>query len=343
MLKRLLVTVLLALTLLGCQALRETRDIIKWPNATLSTEELTVCEELALDPDQVADLCGRPLYTFEPAEVDTYLRFVRATIPDLRDRIAHIGRKNIGQPYEIYLLGEFPYEVYDSQPMYCLDRSDCVVFSEHTYAMSLGYDWASFFRILQRIRYMNGEVGILTRNHWTLELWDKNNDWLIEDVTTDLGDGNQWSELHQSLRRNAWFIKRFGIDPGIPDDELTHTYIPLDNVPNVLHDLQAGDFVNVIRGSEEEGWAGHTGLITVDEDGTVNFLHSTPPRVREEPLMAFVLRAQERNERYALNPPEDWTYNPTIGFKFLRLRQDALEDEFAVEMSDLVQPHPQRD
>ena len=40
-----------------------------------------------------------------------------------------LARKNLGQPYDIYLLGEMPFETYDPQPIYCLSKSDCVVFA----------------------------------------------------------------------------------------------------------------------------------------------------------------------------------------------------------------------
>jgi hypothetical protein len=306
----------------------------------LTADMLAVCESLNLDPDVIEDLYERPLYTFKPDEVDQYLRWVRATYPDLRERIVHLGRKNIGQKYDIYLLGEYPYEVYDDQPLYCLDRSDCVVFSEHTYAMALGHDWKSFFDTLQDIRYKDGEVGIVTRNHWTLAVWNDSNQWMVEDLTEQQGGGGQWSTIHQNLKRNEWFMRRFGIDPGIPDQEFEFTYIPLANLENVLDDLRPGDWVNVIRGSEAGGWAGHTGLIAIAEDGTVDFLHSSSPYVREEPIMEYARRAQARNERYRENPPRG--FHPTIGFKVLRLRAEDLEAQFQVTQADLVKPVPTR-
>lgn len=77
----------------------------------------------------------KPIFKMNPAEVDRYLGHLHATQPDLRTRIAEIGRKHLGQPYEVYLLGEFPYEIFDAQPLFNLQKSDCVVFAEHTYAM----------------------------------------------------------------------------------------------------------------------------------------------------------------------------------------------------------------
>ena len=87
--------------------------------------------------DPLAALSAKPLYQFTEAEVGSYLAQLHATEPDLRKRVVHLARKNLGQPYELYLLGEMPFETYDPQPLYSLTKSDCLVFAEHTYAMAL--------------------------------------------------------------------------------------------------------------------------------------------------------------------------------------------------------------
>src|SRR3990172_3362680 len=116
---------------------------------------------------------NKPLYEFSEAEIGAYIKHLQASEPDLRKRIVHLARKNIGQPYDIYLLGEMPFETYDPQPMYCLAKSDCLVFSEHTYAMALSGGWPAFMKMLQRIRYRDGQIGVATRNHYTEADWNK--------------------------------------------------------------------------------------------------------------------------------------------------------------------------
>ena len=86
--------------------------------AELTPAQSAACQKLNLAPKQVAELIDKPLYKFTEAEVDRYLQFLSATEPDLRKRILHLARKNIGQPYELYLLGEMPFEPYDPQPIY---------------------------------------------------------------------------------------------------------------------------------------------------------------------------------------------------------------------------------
>lgn len=266
------------------------------PPASARSDEAALLEELR----------QRPLYTFSERELDLYLRHAREMEPDLRKRVVRLGRQNIGQPYEIYLLGEFPYELYDPQPLYCLQKSDCVVFSEHTFAMALAHDWPSFFALLQRIRYDRGRISVLSRNHFTLADWDRHNTWLFEDVTKTLGGGKLWVELRQVCKRARFFKSRYHLDVAIPDETIVDAYIPSESVPAILGELRDGDFVNIIRGDETSQWAGHVGLIALGPDGTVDFLHSAKPRVREQPLLEYVT-----------------ANGKTLGVKILRLRTDA--------------------
>ncbi len=248
-----------------------------------------------------------PLYTFTEEQLDAYLPTVRQTEPDLSRRVVALGRQNIGQPYEIYLLGEFPFEFHDPDPIYCLDRSDCVTFCEHTYSMALSSDWWTFLRTLQRLRYRDGRIGMLTRNHYTLADWDRNNAFLFDDLTASLGGGKAAVPLSQVCRR-ARFFSRFGLGQDIPDQAINDLYVSKERLPSVLSELRDGDFVNIVRGDANSQWVGHTGLIAIAPDGTVNFLHSARPAVREQPLVDYV----NSNRR-------------CLGVRILRLKPDAEE------------------
>ena len=79
--------------------------------------------------EPLESILTQPLYRMQPVEAGRYIAWVHEAEPDLRKRIAAIGRKNIGQPYRLNLLGEFPFQVHDDLPMFSLDHSDCVVFA----------------------------------------------------------------------------------------------------------------------------------------------------------------------------------------------------------------------
>ncbi len=338
----------------------------KWKSVVLTKEEAEAASLLNIQPDVLKELKSQPLYQFTPRELDSYLGYLQAIEPDLRKRIQHLAQKCVGQPYRIFLLGEFPFEIYDSDPLYSLGKSDCVVFSEHIYAMALSYDWKSFFAMLQRIRYKNGEIGLATRNHYTEFDWDVNNSWLVQDVTDELaGDQTAWET---TIVDRAQFLSKWGIGQFIPVDTVKWSYLPYELLPQVIDKLQPGDFVNIVRGYENNKWVGHVGLITRSEDGTINFLHSTNPEVKAEPLMDLYSNAKQSNDEKRKYNEEAKLKNEKIialneetrednkrlkslkekkliatkpyfyGFKFLRLREDPiwelmkLEGPFAPEL-----------
>ncbi len=254
---------------------------------------------------ELPPLADKPLYAFSEDQIDRYVGWLHEREPSLRARIMHLARKAIGQRYEIYLLGEFPFEGYDPDPLYNFARSDCLTFCEHMYALAMARDFPDFLRILQRIRYRDGIVGMLTRNHYTIADWNRNNAFFLEDITTKLGGGRVHVPLHQVVRRARFFAK-FGLGQNIPDEPVTDAYIPKDRVPEILDELRDADFVNIIRGNDKSQYCGHTGLIAIGPDGQVNFLHSARPQVREEPLVGYL----QRDRR-------------SLGIKILRLRPGA--------------------
>ena len=309
--KRILLSCLIisaVFTMFNCSVMRP-----KWKSVAITKTETEVADLLGIDYDLLKQLKSKPLYKFSPRDLDVYLGYLQSTEPDLRKRIQHLAQKCLNQPYDIFLLGEFPFEIYDSQPLFSLQKSDCVVFSEHIYAMALAYDWKSFFALLQRIRYKNGEIGLASRNHYTEFDWDVNNKWLVQDVTEELaGDQTVWET---TIVDRANFLSKWGIGQLIPSETVTWSYIPYELLPKIIDKLQPGDFVNIVRGYEGNKWVGHVGLITVSENGTVNFLHSTSPKVKEEPLLGLYQDARRNNE-------EKKIYNETVRQKNLAIMAD---------------------
>jgi hypothetical protein len=312
-----------------------------------------ICLRLGLDPVQVADLVAKPLYEFNESEVDVYLRYLSASEPDLPRRIVHLARKNLGQPYEIYLLGEMPFEYYDPQPLYSLGKSDCLVFTEHTYAMALTDGWSEFMRMLQRIRYKDGRIGVTTRNHYTEADWNPNNRWLVEDITGELA-GTNMVRFRQTIDRAKFLRNRYKLETDIPVEKAEHGFIRFEDIDLAKPHLRDGDFVNIVRGrpaqpqpakppqeqldttdanvgssgqrSETDelteifggsAWVGHTGLIVLGDNGEVHLIHSARPKVREESLEGYITNATANNvEKDAAGKAR------LLGFKFLRLRED---------------------
>lgn len=273
-----------------------------------------------------------PVYRMTPQQVDTYLGQLQVNEPDLRKRIAAIGRRTIGQPYRLNLLGEFPYQVHDELPMFSLGYSDCVVFAEQTYAMALSASWEEFFWMLQRIRYRDGVIGVATRNHYTEQDWNVNNRWLVTDVSAQLA-GQDGATYELTVDRAAFLRTRHRTEAALPVTHSTESYVPIAVARQVLGRLTDGDFVNVVSTRDGKYWVSHVGLVVTAPDGSRHFLNSAEPQVREETFDAFIARATRRADEQAR------TGKPVTrlaGFKFLRLN-DAV-----VVPPALPQPRPLR-
>jgi hypothetical protein len=304
----------------------------------LTVDQSAACKRLALDESQIAKLAAKPLYKFSEAEVDQYLKFLSATEPDLRKRIVHLARKNIGQPYELYLLGEMPFEPYDPQPIYCLGKSDCLVFTEHTYAMALSRDWPGFMRLLQRIRYRDGQLGVATRNHYTEADWNISNRWLVEDITKELA-GDTAVKFHEAINRSKFFKDRYKLDIKVPIEQHDDLYLPYEQIGRAKSKLQDGDFVNIVRATMKKGtqnpifggnaFVGHVGLIAHGENGELHLIHSSEPKVREERIELYITRStKDLTEKDAAGKAR------LVGFKFLRLRDEPLKNLKALDGPD---------
>lgn len=274
----------------------------------------------------------KQIYQMNPQEAGRYIAHVHATEPDLRKRIAAIARKNLGQPYSLHLLGEFPYEVHDNLPLFSLKESDCVVFAEHTYAMALSQSWEEFFWMLQRIRYRDGVIGVATRNHYTEMDWNVANRLLVTDISAELAgpDGPSYS---MTVDRARFLRTRHATIRDIPVESSRQAFVAKEGVAAIAVQLQEGDFVNVISTRNGEYWASHVGLVVLGPDGERRFLHSQAPQVREESFASFIARAAEREARTAR---EGKPGQVLAGFKFLRLNEQITVPPMA------PQPRPVR-
>ena len=285
-------------------------------------------------PEPMEAILAKQIYQMTPVEAGRYIAWQHQAEPDLRHRIAAIGRKNIGQPYILNLLGEFPFEVHDNLPMFSLDHSDCVVFAEHTYAMALSQSWEEFFWMLQRIRYRDGVIGVRTRNHYTELDWDVANRWLVTDVSEQLAGAN--TGYYTMTVDRAKFLKtRHHTDANIPVETSRQGYVPKERVAEIASQLQEGDFVNVISTRNGEYWASHVGLVVLGPNGERHFLHSSEPKVREESFESFIARTTERE---ATRAREGKTGQVLAGFKFLRLNDNIVVPPMAPQQRPTSTP-----
>jgi len=313
-----LVPLLLAAALAGCASEPPQRPAAPAPAVTRPAP--LASSPAAPPPAAIETVLQKQIYQMTPVEAGRYVAWMHTAEPDLRKRIAAIGRKNLGQPYVLNLLGEFPFEVHDELPMFNLQQSDCVVFAEHTYAMALSRSWEEFFWMLQRIRYRDGVIGVATRNHYTEMDWNVANRWLVTDISAALA-GPAGPGYAMQVDRARFLKTRHHTERSIPVETSRQSYVAREQVAAIANQLQEGDFVNVISTRNGEHWASHVGLVVLGPNGERHLLHSQEPKVREETFDSFIARAAEREAR---NAREGRNGQRLAGFKFLRLNDNIV-------------------
>lgn len=327
--------------IIGCSSVKQVQEVITEKlKIQIDKKYYDVATKLNINNDSLINLIEKPIYQMKPQEVDAFLKLLSLVEDNLQERIKIIAKKNLGQPYKIYLLGEFPMEVYPdvkigglypteilgTQPTFTLEKSDCVVFCEHTYAMALSKNWKQFYAFLQRIRYKDGEISFLTRNHYTEYDWDNNNSWLVKDFMDELPE-KYTKKVHSKINK-ATFFKRYNIGQDILPVEFDWKYIPLEYVDSIFVTLNTGDFVNFVRGFGDDAstYVGHTGIIIKEAD-SVYVIHSTEPKVRIDNLSEYVKHAQKTNlEKIEHNKTSDKKKPILYGFRFLRLEKNPIEN-----------------
>ena len=252
------------------------------------------------------------IYQMQPRQLDRYLQELFLNEASLTKRIEQIARRNLGQPYKLNLLGEFPYQIHDELPLYSLSASDCVVFIEHTYAMALSKNWDQFFWTLQRIRYRDGVIGVATRNHYMEVDWHPANNWLMHEVTDTLAPG-QLGYYEMQVDRAAFLARQHGVKVQRPVENSRQAYLPVTVFLANLSKLQSGDLIEVVTQLPEQTMVTHTALALADADGRIQMVHASAPQVREESFASFIQRTQERQAKSAKQR--------LLGFKVLRLRE----------------------
>lgn len=92
------------------------------------------------------------------------------------NRMEQMSRGFIGLPYGVGgPLGEGLNGRYDQDPLYRFDTFDCTTFVETVVSLALSRDVDEFESDMDKIRYENGEVDYLKRNHFPSLQWIPNN------------------------------------------------------------------------------------------------------------------------------------------------------------------------
>lgn len=178
------------------------------------------------------------IYNLSNKQIDKIIKLSRSLYPSTNDSFILFTEKSLGVKYKGDPLGEGEYETYDKDPLYNFKEADCVTFIEQCLALSISKSFKDFLPNLNKIRYKNGKIGILTRNHYSLADWLPNNKWLVQDVTREIGK-NYIKNTSRTIDKQKFF-KDKGINVDINKIICTTNYIPKDKIKKIKDKLSSG-------------------------------------------------------------------------------------------------------
>ena len=133
----------------------------------------------------------------------------------------YIGQEYLGAKYLSNPLGEgLPP---DSDPIFRTDAFDCTTFVET--AMANGD-----VDVLTKIRYKDGQIDFLNRNHFIESDWLINNSDIVENVSAQYAPVSQRAVI---IDKQNWLKTVYGIDFDIPQETIVLNYIPYEKLPQI--------------------------------------------------------------------------------------------------------------
>ena len=126
----------------------------------------------------------------------------------------YLGEEYLGKKYVLNPLGEEKSP--DTDPLIRYDAFDCTTFVETSLANG-------DVNKLNQIRYKNGKVDFINRNHFTELDWINNNKSLVDNVSSKYG---QTAVRHVIINKKNWFKKMHNTETNFVPTTVDIEYIP---------------------------------------------------------------------------------------------------------------------
>ncbi len=129
---------------------------------------------------------------------------------DMATRLQIISAEFLGKPYLLGPLGEGIQGEFDQSPLQRTDAFDCETLVDTVVALALADDPHQFKYCINQIRYRNGRVSFIDRNHFTCLDWNKNNQHkgFVKDITTTVIDNHHQPVAkfaHALINKPGWY------------------------------------------------------------------------------------------------------------------------------------------
>ncbi len=123
-------------------------------------------------------------------KIDKLYEHIQQKSSTTADRLYYFSEYYLNYPYVLFPLGEGRPSKYDEMPRIRLDAFDCQTYVDTILALTFADNTAHFKQCLDKIRYRDGIVSFVTRNHFTSLDWNKNNqiNGYLQDITPTIRD-----------------------------------------------------------------------------------------------------------------------------------------------------------
>ena len=133
----------------------------------------------------------------------------------------YIGAEFLGMPYDQNPLGEGVAP--DADPPIRCDAFDCQTFVETTLA-------DSDIENLNKIRYQDGKIDFIHRNHFIETDWLNHNSGLVRNISADFA---KTKVRHVTIDKKKWFKTVHNIDTDFAPQTVDLEYIPYENAHDI--------------------------------------------------------------------------------------------------------------
>lgn len=152
------------------------------------------------------------------------------TLPgSFSDRVDAISRYFMGVPYDSTgPTGEGRFDIVDTKPIYNIHHFDCLTYVEHVLALALSSNAGEFMSQLQRLRYKDGKIDYLHRNHFFVIDWLANNKDIAMIITP-----KEAVKVTRIISKRKFFSQK-GLTVQIPDTNVSMQAWSIDGFTSEL-------------------------------------------------------------------------------------------------------------
>ncbi len=223
------------------------------------------------------------IYKLNPKELGELIEELK--VEEVEEKMRRLAYLALGTPYQP--------QAWEGKPTFNLKDVDCVTFVEQIVALALASDKSSLVPTLLRLRFKDGVIGPLTRNHFIAADWLPNNFHFLEDVTQLLG-GERTAYIEKTINRKEFFKKRGLKWEGKPTTIIRSAYLPRSILPALVSSLPPLTIIPIVK-ERPDVVITHLGFGIFASTGGPKFIHASQESkaVVETNLLDYIIRDKE--------------------------------------------------